>query len=96
MNPELSSDPSGRPNRRLPRVDPRRGETAAEPRHPSQATGDDRTSQAGRVALKDPPERKRRLFTSSTRRQLGPMEYTLLALIVLGVAITTALAIVNP
>jgi hypothetical protein len=96
MNPELSSDLSDRLDRRRTRDDPRPGETAAEPRDPSQATGDGRTSRAELVAFKDPTDRKRRLIRSSARRQLGPMEYTLLALIVLGVATTIAMAIVNP
>jgi hypothetical protein len=55
-----------------------------------------RTSPAELVASKGPPEPKRRRFASRARRRLGPMEYTLLALIILGVAITIAMAIVNP
>lgn len=48
------------------------------------------------VPIKEPDERKRRRFPSPTAKSLGPVEYTLFALIVLGVAVTLAMAIVNP
>jgi hypothetical protein len=37
-----------------------------------------------------------RILRDSRRRRLGPVEYTLLTLIALGVAVTVVMAIVNP
>jgi hypothetical protein len=48
------------------------------------------------VAVSERDERRRRRFSSPTARRLGSFEYTLLALIASGVAITAVMAIVNP
>lgn len=39
---------------------------------------------------------RRRSSAERTRRRLGPLEYTLLALIAFGIGITIAMAILNP
>lgn len=41
-------------------------------------------------------ERTPRRSTATTVRRLGLLEYTLLAVIVLGIAVTIVMAIVNP
>jgi hypothetical protein len=47
-------------------------------------------------ALNEQHEGKRRRFASLRTWLLGPVEFTLLALIALGVATTVVMAIVNP
>lgn len=48
------------------------------------------------AASKGQDERTRPTFASPRRRGLGAVEYALLTLIALGVAITIVMAIVNP
>lgn len=69
--------------------------TPAELEHGSRAAGEGRAPRAEAIAIKKQHDCKRRC-TSPPRRRLGPIDYTLLALIVLGVAITLAMAIVDP
>jgi hypothetical protein len=99
----MSTDPSSRPPHlavgHIVRGDPGTGETAATPieaGHQSEAADEDRTPRAEAAAINDQHERKRRRLTSPTTRRLGPGDYTLLALIALGVAITAVMAIVSP
>lgn len=96
----MSPDPSSRPPDlaigRLARGNPGTSGTAATPahvEHGSRAAGENRTPPAEAVEQHDC---KRRRSTSPRPRRLGPIDYTLLALIVLGVAITVAMAIVDP
>jgi len=99
----MSRDPSRHPR------DPAVGHTAhehpsaggspaslADVGHQSQAAGEGRTPRGEVVAINEQHERERRRFTSPGTRGLGPVEYMLLALIALGVAITLVMAIVNP
>jgi hypothetical protein len=64
--------------------------------HRSQAPAGARKIRAEVVAVSERHERGRRRFSSPTARRLGSVEYTLLALIAFGVAITAVMAIVNP
>jgi hypothetical protein len=50
----------------------------------------------GPLGPADTPRRQRRAVKQHKPHLLGPFEYTLLALIVLGVAITIVMAVVNP
>jgi hypothetical protein len=99
MSTESNSRPPALATGRLVRGGPSPGETAdsaAEVGHHSQPTGDGRTSQAEPVAVKRQHEPRWRRFASPARRRVGSVEYALLALIALGVAITVVMAIVNP
>jgi hypothetical protein len=53
-------------------------------------------SQVELVAVKRERDPHRCRFVSPTGRRLGPVDYALLALIVLGVAVTIFMAIANP
>lgn len=65
-------------------------------RRRSQAADGVRLRHAEMVGTKERAERKRHRFLSPSVRRLGLVEYTLIALIALGVAITVAMAILNP
>jgi hypothetical protein len=99
----MSPDPSSRPPvlaiGHLARGNPGTSGTAATPahvEHGSRAAGENRTPPVEAAAIKEQHDCKRRRSTSPPPRRLGPIDYTLLALIVLGVAITVAMAIVDP
>ena len=84
---------------RLARGDADTGETAAAPSHMkerSQPASRNLAPRTGAATVEERHERRRRRSTSPTTRRLGLIDCTLLALIALGVAITVAMAIVNP
>jgi hypothetical protein len=62
----------------------------------SQPGGNGRTWQPELVAIGGQHQPAQRRSPWPTRRRVGAVEYTLLALIALGVAITIVMAIVNP
>ena len=75
------------------------GETAAGPgemKQQSQARRENRARGTGASRIENWGERTRRRATSPTTGRLGLIDYTLLALIALSVAITVAMAIVRP
>lgn len=84
---------------RLARGDAETGETAAAPsemKEQSQRGSESRAPRTGAATVEKRDERRRRRSTWPTTGRLGLMDYTLLALVALGVAITVAMAIVNP
>jgi starvation-inducible DNA-binding protein len=74
----------------------RRPPPSLEARHRSHATGDGRAPRDDIVATRERHRRKRRRFVAATTRALGLVEYALLTLIAVGVAITAVMAIVDP
>lgn len=83
---------------RLVRGNPATGETAAPGKRTEQSRrkSENRAPRPGAVRIETCDERTRRRSTSPTTGRLGLFDYTLLAVIALSIAITVAMAIVNP
>jgi hypothetical protein len=79
----------------IARGDTSRAGTGADVDYHSRAAGGAPSARAESGATRGRYVHRRRALASSSRR-LGAVEYALLALIALGVAITIAMAIVNP
>ena len=84
---------------RLARGDAVTSASAAAPcqmKDQSQAGSEGRALRTGAATVEKRAERARRRSTSPTTPRLGLIDCTLLALIALGVAITVAMAVVDP